>query len=190
MSYSRGLRRSPKPRQPGSDAKAIALDSQKPNSLGQSTVPANISDICALTSMIPKTVFSRGKLLMMRVATFISLWLALVIAWPLDAAAEPPMKQPAVPVLNQNGAKMTPAPTVPGITPGREKSRIHERAVTRDDYKPMAGSTPGVQVHRVTQPQASSGGASAESPAPTYGKPPSSLREKDRTPTTKKPVVK
>ena len=123
---------------------------------------------------------------MMRVAAFISFWLALVIAWPLGAEAELPAKQLVAPVPNQDGVKKTPAPTVPGIAPGREKSRIRERAVTSDDYKPLAGSTPGVRVHRVTQPPPTTGGTEKESATPASRRIPSTLRHKDRIVTEKK----
>lgn len=123
-----------------------------------------------------------------RVLLLLAAELALVMVWSPALAAEAPSKQTADPISKQPGTKLMPGIKLPTIEPSQKQLRHRERAVTSDDYKPLAGSTPGVQVHRVTQPRPSSGGADAESPAPASRKPPSSLRDKDRKPRKKSSV--
>ncbi len=112
--------------------------------------------------------------------TFISLWLALLVAGLPAMAAEGPEKEAAVQVQKQPVKKKI------QVAPGKEPLRHRNRAVTQGDYQPIVQSQPGVSVHRVQQPQPATGGSAKESTTPTERRIPSTLQHRDRPVTKKK----
>jgi len=95
-------------------------------------------------------------------------------------AAEGPGKETAV------QAQKPPVKKKVRVTPGREPLRHRQRAVTQGDYKPLVKTQPGVNIHRVSPPRLTTGGAEKESTTPAERRVPSTLKHRDRAVTKKK----